>query len=254
MVTPALDALARRLRLVLVQTTHPGNIGAAARAMKTMGLKRLEMVGPVPFPHAEATALASGADDLLADAVVHADLDQAIADCHWVLGTSARLRSIPVPGLDVREAARAMVRRLVQSGEQVAVLFGQERSGLTNQQLGRCQHLVHIPTTAEFGSLNLAQSLQIVAYELRMAALELDQAMPELPAREAPPAPRDKLEGFYRHWSRVSLETGFADGKQGRSLDARWRRLFDRAEPSETELHMLRGFLSAMEKKLKTHR
>ncbi len=244
------QALAARVRLVLLETTHPGNIGAAARAMKTMGLSRLYLVAPRHFPHADATALASGADDLLARAVVHATLDEAIADCHWVLGTSARLRSIPVPGLDVRDASRHVMTRLRQfPQQQIAILFGQERSGLTNDQLGRCQHLVHIPTTAEFGSLNLAQSIQIVAYELRMAALEAGEGLPDLPRREAEPAARDKLEGFYNHLMHVSKRIGFADEKQSRSLQARWRRLYDRAEPSETELHMLRGFLSAVEKK-----
>ena len=242
-------ALRERLRLVLLETTHPGNIGAAARAMKTMGLQQLHLVAPRHFPHAEATALASGADDLLASAVVHETLEQAIADCHWVLGTSARLRSIPVPGLDVRDAAQQVVQRLRDGEIRIAILFGQERSGLTNEQLGRCHRLVHIPTTPAFGSLNLAQSLQIVAYELRMAALETGDSLPELPRREAEPATRDKLEGFYQHLHRVSRQIGFADDKQSRSLEARWRRLFDRAEPSETELHMLRGFLSAVEKK-----
>lgn len=241
-------ALRDRLRLVLLHTTHPGNIGAAARAMKTMGLRDLHLVAPRHFPHADATALASGADDLLASAVVHETLDEAIADCHWVLGTSARLRSIPVPGLDARDAARAVVERLQQREQQIAILFGQERSGLTNEQLGRCHRLVHIPTTPAFGSLNLAQSLQIVAYELRMAALEMD-GLPPLPAREDPPAAREKLEGFYQHLQGVSRRIEFSDEKQSRSLQARWRRLFDRAEPSDTELHMLRGFLSAVEKK-----
>jgi len=179
------------VRFVLVNTTHPGNIGAAARAMKTMGLRRLYLVSPKGFPSAEATAMASGADDLLQNAIVCETLSDAIGDCALVLGTSARQRSLPWPELAVSEAASTAAEEA--GTHQVAILFGRERYGLTNDELKTCHFLVYIPADASYGSLNLAQAVQVVSYELsRRAGL----------GREAPehhPASAERMESFYGH-------------------------------------------------------
>ena len=156
------------VRIVLVDTSHPGNIGAAARAMKTMGLAELALVRPKYFPSDEATARAAGADDVLAAAKVYGDVPSAIADCGWVVGASARLRTVALPVLDPRESAAEIWRRL--PANRVAVLMGPEQSGLTNDDIARCRQLVHIPANPEFSSLNLAMALQVLCYELRMAA------------------------------------------------------------------------------------
>ena len=160
----------QNLRIVLVGTQHPGNIGSAARAMKTMGLSALHLVAPERFPDPEAVALAAGADDLLAAAPVHADLDAALAGCTFVLGTSARRRHVPLPELSPRDAARQLVEAAARGP--VALLFGRERTGLENGELQRCHASVGIPTNPEFSSLNLAAAVQVLCYELRLALLE----------------------------------------------------------------------------------
>ena len=155
------DSLAN-IRIVLINTTHTGNIGATARAMKVMGLSSLHLVTPTDFPNAQATAMASGADDLLRDAVVHETLDSALAGCSLVLGTSARMRSLPMPQLDARSAAGQAVAEAQQ--HTVALLFGRERYGLTNDEMQRCHYLVHIPSNEEYNSLNLSQAVQVLSY------------------------------------------------------------------------------------------
>ena len=155
------------IRFVLVGTTHPGNIGAAARAMKTMGLSNLHLVTPKIYPSAEATARASGADDVLAKAIVHDNLDSALVGCQQVYGMSARLRHLPVPVVNPREA----VERIQQTSDesQIAIVFGREHSGLSNEELDRCQHLVNIPANSDYSSLNLAAAVQVIAYEFKMS-------------------------------------------------------------------------------------
>jgi TrmH family RNA methyltransferase len=154
------------IRFVLVGTTHPGNIGAAARAMKTMGLSNLHLVEPLHYPNAEATARASGADDVLAKAVVHNSLVDAIAGCQQVYGMSARLRHLPVPIVNPREAVEKIQQ--VEDDAHIAIVFGREHSGLTNEELDRCQHLINIPANPDYSSLNLAAAVQVLAYELKM--------------------------------------------------------------------------------------
>ncbi len=234
-----------RIRIILSRPTHPGNIGAAARAMKTMGLTELVLVQPRRYPDAEATARASGADDLLARARVVADLSAAIGDCGLVLGTSARLRRVPLEQLDPRRAAE---RALAATGRtRVALLFGQERSGLDNAEIAACHALVNIPTSSRYGSLNLAAAVQVLCYELRMSALEKGvaeaAAMPE-----HVPAAGDKMEGLIEHLRTTLLEIGFLDPKQYRTMMVRLRRLLNRASPSESEIHILRGILSAVDR------
>lgn len=239
----ALDAI----RVILIDTSHPGNIGATARAMKVMGLSRLHLVAPHRFPHAEATALASGADDLLASAVVHDSVPEALAGCGLVLGTSARLRSLPLPLTDARGAA---TRAIAESARHpVALLFGRERYGLTNEDIQRCHCLVQIPANPDYASLNLAQAVQVLCYELRMAALAA--AGETLGAIEQPadwqPADGQEMDRFYQHLQSVLTTIGFLNPAQPKRLMARLQRLFNRARPDQNEVNILRGWLSATE-------
>jgi TrmH family RNA methyltransferase len=232
------------MRIVLINTTHPGNIGAAARAMKVMGLRQLHLVTPKIYPHADATARASGADDLLQKAVVHESLEGALRGCCLVLGTSARLRSLPMPQMDVRKAAETALREA--GGQDVAILFGRERHGLINEEMQRCHQLVHIDTNPEFGSLNIAQAVQVVAYELRMAALGMGGE--SLPPSDWEPVDAGQMELFYGHLEQTLLEIGFMNPKQPRRLMMRLRRLFNRSRPDQNEINILRGILAASQK------
>jgi len=231
--------LAQRTRIVLVCTSHPGNIGGAARAMKTMGLERLYLVAPLKYPHADATARASGADDLLSRARVCDTLEEAIEDCTLVIGASARQRTLPWPLLDARAAAQ----RIAESPGEAAVIFGAEQSGLDNRDLERCGALLRIPTNADYGSLNLAAAVQIVTYELRMAA---QAETPEAP--ETPLATAAELEYFYEHLQRVMEAMDFLDPGNPKHLMRRMRRLFNRARLDQNELNILRGLLAAYDK------
>jgi len=234
-----------RIRIVLVQPSHGGNIGGCARAMKNMGLTRLVLVAPEEFPGAEASARAAGADDLLAQAQVCATLDEAIADCHLVIGASARERRIAWPRLAPDEAARKIV---AAAGQEVAVLFGRERTGLTNDELDRCQILVNIPANPEFSSLNLACAVQLIAYEIRCAAVTDDAATPANAAEMLgePLATSAEIQRFYQHLDQVMVESGFLDPNNPRLLTRRIRRLFNRVELTSNEVNILRGILSAV--------
>lgn len=230
-------------RIVLVNTSHPGNIGAVARAMKNMGLQQLRLVQPQRYPSAEATARASGADDLLAGARCYQTLDDAIADTTLVIGASARCRTLPLPMLDPRACATMTARQADSS--RVAILFGRERSGLTNEELDRCHYLVQIPSNPDYPSLNLAAAVQVIAYELRMAAV-----MPGLPAEPEPDyASAAQLEQFYAHLEQTLVELEFLDPENPRQLMRRLRRLFGRARPDQNEINILRGILAAAGKR-----
>lgn len=230
-----------RIRIVLINTTHPGNIGAAARAMKVMGLSSLHLVTPKAFPNADATAMASGADDLLQAARVHESLDSALADCSLVLGTSARFRSLPMPILDVRRASEQALEE--SASRKVAILFGRERYGLTNEEMQRCQYLVNIPANPAYSSLNLAQAVQIVAYELRVAAI--GGAGLSLPPSDWEPVDDSQMEGLFQHLEQTLLDLRFLNPKQPKRLMMRLRRLFNRARPDQNEMNILRGILKA---------
>ncbi len=237
------------VRVVLVETSHPGNIGAAARAMKNMGLSRLVLTRPALFPHAEATARASGADDLLYQAQVVDSLDAALAGCGLVVGSTARRRSLSAPELDPRACAEGLLDAC-QHGP-VALVFGRERTGLTNEELDRCHFLVRIPTDPAYSSLNLAAAVQVLAYELRMAALNRDEVADPPAPGAPPPAPADELERFYEHLETVLMETGFLNPANPRQLMRRLRRLYNRARPDQNEINILRGILTAVgERKL----
>ena len=228
------------VRIVLVEPTHPGNIGAAARAMKAMGLDRLCLVAPGRFPSAEATARAAGADDVLHEARVVESVDDALADCGLVLGTTARLRRIEWPVIDAREGARRAVAQSAHTP--VAVVFGRESAGLTNAEIDRCHALIRIPVSAHFSSLNVAAAVQIVAYEMRIAAHGRDVLAA---APQARAATAEELEGFYRHLETALVEIGYLDPAAPKLLMRRLRRLFSRSEPDRAEINILRGILTA---------
>jgi len=232
-----------RIRIVLVRTSHPGNIGSTARAMKTMGLASLVLVTPKRFPDPEAEALASGAGDVLAAARVVNSIGEAIGDCIAAYALSARVREWGPEGLAARQAASAALADTV-AGE-VAFVFGNEASGLTNEELLACQHHVRIPTDPEWSSLNLAQAVQIVAYELRMAAN--GGTLSEV--RAEPSATVADLEGLYSHLEEASIASGFLDPANPGRLRERWRRLFARARPEREEINILRGLLKALLKR-----
>jgi TrmH family RNA methyltransferase len=234
------------VRIVLVETSHPGNIGASARAMKTMGLAELVLVAPAEFPSAEATARASGADDLLAGATVVATLAEALADCAYVVGASARRRSLEWPTIDARECALRLWSRAADS--RVAVVFGPEHSGLTNEQLARCHELVNIPTSASYPSLNLAMAVQVICYELRMTRPNpaAASARSRSEDREAPLATGAELDAFHAYLEQLMSQAGFLNPDHPRLLKLRLRRLFNRAQLDRNELNILRGLLSAL--------
>lgn len=227
---------------MLVDTSHPGNIGATARAMKTMGLRDLALVRPKHFPSDEATARAAGADDVLANARVHGDLSSAIADCGWVVGASARLRTITVPIVDPREAAAEIWRRMPEN--RVAVLMGPEQSGLTNDDLARCHQLVNIPTNPDFSSLNLAMAVQVVCYELRMAAP--NRPAPEGPVSDSRLATAEELEHLHEHLERLLTESEFLHPAHQRQVKLKLRRIFLKAALEYNELNILRGALTSL--------
>lgn len=230
-----------RIRFVLVNPTHPGNIGAAARAMKNMCLEDLVLVSPKEFPSPEAIARASGADDLLARAATTESLDNAIADCHLVMGASARLRSVSWPQLDARECA-AKARMASHEGR-VAIVFGRESSGLTNDELARCRYLVQIPANPAYSSLNMAMAVQIMAYELyvenRRVGVPLERKSHSTLASAA------QMQGLFDHLLQAMEDFGFVEQQHSKKLMQRLMRLFQRASPDTDEINILRGILSA---------
>jgi tRNA (cytidine32/uridine32-2'-O)-methyltransferase len=235
-----------RIRVVLVGTQHPGNIGSAARAMKTMGLSRLALVAPERFPHADASALAAGADDLLAAATLHATLAEAVADCHLVLGCTARSRRVPLPEQVPREAARIALAE-ADAGAQVALVFGRERTGLDNDELQLCHGAVHIPANPGYSSLNLAAAVQVLAYELRMARLDQGAA----PAGDAPrelAASHAQVEGLFAQLAEALEAIDFHKGRAPDSAMRKLRRLFLRSRLDEQEVRLLRGVLSDVQR------
>lgn len=243
---PAL--LSSRTRVVLCRTSHPGNIGAAARAMKTMGLSRLYLVQPLCAVDEVATARAAGADDLLAAATRCDSLGDALAGCIHALALSARPRDLGPASAGVREAIPLLLQQAA-AGE-VALVFGNETSGLSNEELQRCQQTAAIPSAPEFPSLNLAAAVQVVAYELRMAAHGGHSPVPQTLATPfaSPPATLDEIERFHEHLERVLVATGFHDPARPRRLLPKLRRLFGRAALEKDEINILRGILDSVEK------
>jgi TrmH family RNA methyltransferase len=236
------DILAR-FAVVLSRPSHPGNIGAAARAMKTMGFSDLVLVAPRHFPDPDATAMAAGAADLLATARVYASLDAALADRVLVVGFSARGRELSHAPESLRDAAPGILA--AARGDPVALVFGNETSGLSNEELSRCQRLVSVPANPGYSSLNLAAAVQIACYEI--AARTNAFALP--PSKEGTHATREDIEGFFSHLESAAVEAGFLDpAKPGRFME-RMRRLFARSGLEREEVKLLRGFLDASHRK-----
>lgn len=236
---------AARISFVLVGTQHPGNIGAAARAMKTMGLARLVLVAPQRFPHADAEARAAGADDVLAAAPVFATLAEAVADCRLVLGCTARSRRIALAELSPRAAAGRLLAEAA-TGVEVALVFGRERTGLSNDELQLCHAAVHIPANPDYSSLNLAAAVQVLAYELRLVLLAARQGEGDVTAASATglPVPHAELEGFFAQLAQTLDAIDFHKGRAPESAMRKLRRLFVRTGLDQREVRLLRGILA----------
>ncbi len=256
-----------QIRIVMVQTSHPGNIGSAARAMKTMGIRELVLVAPKSFPHDEANALAAGADDILQFARVVLSLDEAIADCDLVFGLTARSRTVSLPELDPRaatERASAATRVRFDSivgvtsesklatQSRVAFLFGNERTGLLNEDLSKCHFAVHIPSNAEYSSLNVAAAVQIICYEWRRAQIENISAKEIKISEDSPQlATMSELEGFFTHLEQTLERIDFFKGRPSITIMQRLRRLYLRAELGSREVMILRGILAEADRMAK---
>jgi tRNA/rRNA methyltransferase len=226
------------IRIVLCRPSHPGNIGAAARAMKAMGLSDLRLVAPERFPVKEDQWMATHATDVLHNAVIHERLDEAIGDCAAAFALSARPREWSPQVLDVRSAAV----RAREIDDKVAFVFGSEDAGLTNEEMFACQFLVHIPANPAFSSLNLAQAVQVVCYELFVAA---GSAVPE--GRSEKLATVEDIEGLYAHLEQAAVKSGFYVPESRSKLPERLRRLFSRVPHLEREeVNILRGLLKAL--------
>lgn len=228
------------IRIILVEPAHPGNIGAVARAMNTMGLARLVLVRPRIFPSDEADRRAMGSTEILRQSRVVDDLGQAVEDCRLVIGCSARVRSFPHPELDARRCGAQLVRETA-AGEPAALVFGPERTGLANRDLDRCTHQVVIPTSERFSSLNLASAVQLLAYEIFLAARECLPAEEVEPGRR--PAHHRSMEAFFAHLEQALDARGFLDGEMREVTLTKFRRLIGRARPDAGELKLLHTLL-----------
>ena len=241
------DNLLNSVKVVLVGTTHPGNIGATARAMKNMGILDLALVEPKEFPSDVATFRSKAAKDILEKASVHTSLEEAISECELVVGTSARGRTVPWPVLNPREAAEEMHKRSLNG--KVAIVFGREDRGLTNEELGLCNFHVHIPSDPEYSSLNLSQAVQILAYEIRLSYLQDRHVNKEYWDVEL--ANNEQTERLINHMDELMQEVDFYDVENPRKLLVRVRRFFKRSKIDVMEANIFRGLFATIQKKLK---
>ncbi len=241
-----LDKKHNNIRIVMINTSHPGNIGAAARVMKNMGLTRLYLVNPKQFPNYEATAMASGADDLLSQATVCSSFEEALEGCRLVLGTTARERKIQHEFIDAREAGGLSVCESAQ--HEVALVFGRERTGLTNDEIGLCHKLINIPTNPDYSSLNVASAVQIVTYEVMMA-FQMGQVQTTLKPEESTEyASSEDIERFYEHLQQTLIDIDFLRIKQSPQLMPKLRHVYNRIRLKQEELNILRGILNKTQK------
>ena len=254
----AVSAHLSHVRIVMVNTTLPANIGSALRAMKTMGLCKLVLVAPKTYPHPDIVALAAGATDLIEQIEIVETLEEAIKDCQIVFGTSARSRTIPWPLLDVRPAAEKALSAVVQEKQEIAILFGREDRGLTNEELAMANYHLTIPVNTDYGVLNVAQAIQVICYELRMAALDQVEHPRDPKATmqvidgiemewDEPLVPHEQMEQFYSHLEKMLAEIEFMDPKNPRLLPLRLRRLFGRIQLDRMEYHLLRGIFTRVQ-------
>lgn len=246
------------VRIVMVNTTLPANIGSALRAMKTMGLSKLVLVAPKTYPHPDIDALAAGATDLIEQIEIVSTLEDAIQDCHLVFGTSARSRTIPWPLLDARPAAEKSLQAVLNDQQEVAIVFGREDRGLTNEELALANYHVTIPVNTDYGVLNVAQAIQVICYELRMATLALveqkENTKATMPVTETesmqwdePLVTHEQMQQFYPHIEKMLAEIEFMDPKNPRLLPLRLRRLFGRIQLDRMEYHLLRGIFTRVQ-------
>lgn len=240
------QSLLKKIRIVLVNTSHPGNIGATARAMKNMGLSSLYLVAPKQHPTMEAYRRSAGANDVLDNAMVVDDLSKALSDCVWVAGTSARLRTIEWPILEPRECVQQGVDYLGEGD--IAIIFGRENSGLTNEEMEKCNALLHIPTNAEYSSLNLAAAVQVVCYEFRLALINEKTTVPKSKKhREDALASAEKLDGMYQHLHEALDSLEFFGSNNPDVVMRRLKGLFNRANTTQREVSIIRGVCSAIQ-------
>ena len=233
------------VRIVLTNPSHPGNIGATARAMKNMGLSELYLVQPKVFPHHDATVRASGADDILAQITIVDSLQEALVGCEKVFATSARSRRLEWPQCTPHEVALEIKNT---PDITTAIVFGRESSGLTNEELSLCHTHIHIPTVESFSSLNLAAAVQVIVYEIYAVSHEIINITT---TADQDLATSDEQNGFFDHLRETMIRANFLNPQQPRKLMQRVRRLFQRAQMSKTEVNILRGFLSSVDKSLK---
>ncbi len=237
-----------QIKVILSHTTHPGNIGATARAMKVMGLSKLRLVNPKYFPSAEATERASKASDLLTNAGVFKSTEDAITDCRLIVGASARTRSLSTRLVTPRELTEIIGTN--PENTPVALLFGTENSGLTNEELHLCHYQVYIPTNSDYSSLNLSQAVQLIAYEMRLAFSKVQQLPEQRVIDNERVISRNQLDGFLNHLKDVMVNVGYLNVTHQKQIDNRLNRLFSRVDMTESEFKILRGFLSSIENKL----
>lgn len=237
----------KNIRVILVDTSHPGNIGAAARAMKTMGLTQLVLVSPRTFPHPKAIEMSSHADDILDNARVVSSLQEALKDCCLAIGTSARVRTISLRLLEPRACAEKIIQTIAHSDNNAALVFGREDSGLTNEELLNCHYHVNIPSNPEYSSLNLAAAVQVLCYEMRIAVLKECSEKPDF-SKKDPLATINEVEQFYEHLEALLADLHFLK-KENPTLMPKVRRIFNRIHLEKPEINILRGMLTAVQKK-----
>ena len=245
-----LEQIKESVRFILVGTSHPGNIGASARAMKNMGLKKMELVSPKDFPNETAFFRAKFATDILEEVIIHPDLKSTVSRAKLVIGTSARIRKVPWPIISPKEAAQEIINLCIKGEDNIAIIFGREDRGLTNKELGLCNLHVHIPTTEEYSSLNLSQAVQIIAYEIRLCALNYSGAVGEQ-KWDVPLASTSEIERLIDHFNEVMQQVDFYHVDNPRNLLTRVRRFFKRSKIDHMEANIFRGVFAAIQKKLK---
>ena len=238
------------VRFVLVSTSHPGNIGASARAIKTMGFNRMDLISPKDFPHETAIYRSKAASDILEKAQIHKKLYDAIGDCQFVVGTSARKRKVPWPLVGPREAAEEIINLSLSGTKNIAIVFGREDHGLNNEEMGLCNLHVAIPTSEKYSSLNLSQAVQILAYEIRTQALfKSNKTFKQ--EWDVPLADSEEVERLINHFDEIMQDVDFYDQENPRKLLTRVRRFFKRSKMDHMEANIFRGLFSSIQKKIK---
>ena len=256
----SLNSTLQNIRIVMIQTSHTGNIGAAARAMKVMGLSELYLVKPKSAPDEQSIAMSSNATDILENATIVESLSEAISTCQLVVGTSARHeRTLSWNIQDSRSCGELIAQHASSTpNAKVAILFGRESSGLTNEELAVCQHLVHIPTNPDYSSLNIASAVQILSYECRLAAINLQQSQVDTNEKAIDSdeewVSADDLDSYFRHLKQVMVDVNFLDPENPRYLMPRLRRLYSRSGINRSEMNILRGMLASIQKQLKKNK